>query len=133
MKPAKAKPAKAKPAKAKPSKSKPSKGKPKPSKGKPRPSKSKPSKPKPSKPKPSKAKPSKQQKENIKMFNDLKKKTQKMTAEIEELKKEIEAAEKLTEVKDRHLVGTNDIVVVDQHYTGNQCGQFTLSSFSSIL
>merc|ERR1712179_662790 len=135
-KPAKAKPAKAKPAKAKPSKSKPSKGKPKPSKAKPskqKPSKAKPSKPKPSKPKPSKGKPSKQQKENIKMFNNLKKETQKMTAEIEALKKEIEAAEKLTEVSDRHLVATNDIVVVDQHYTGNQCGQFTLSSFSSIL
>merc|ERR1719315_518016 len=125
-KPAKAKPSKGKP---KPSKSKPSKGKP----SKPKPSKGKPSKPKPSKGKPSKGKPSKQQLENIKTFNKLKKETQKMTAEIEALKKEIEAAEKLAEVSDRHLVGTNAIVVVDQHYTGNQCGQFTLSSFSSNL
>merc|ERR1712013_506038 len=116
-KPAKAKPAK--PAKAKPSKGKPSKGKP--PKGKP----SKPSK------KPSKL--SKQQKANIKTFNRLKKDTEAMTKAIEKLTKEIEAAEKLAEVSDRHVVGTNAIVVVDAHYTGNQCGQFTLTSFSNNL
>merc|ERR1712013_278342 len=118
-KPAKAKPAKAKPANGKPSKGKPSKGKP--SKGKP----SNPSK------KPSKL--SKQQKANIKTFNRLKKDTEAMTKAIEELTKEIEAAEKLAEVSDRHVVGTNAIVVVDAHYTGNQCGQFTLTSFSNNL
>ena len=65
-----------------------------------------------------------------------------MTKAIEQLTKEIEAAEKLAEVSDRypkllftlnlyltlylfrHVVGTNAIVVVDAHYTGNQCGQF---------
>jgi len=121
-KPAKAKPSKAKPAKAKPSKSKPSKAKP---------PKAKPSKVKPSKGKPSKL--SKQQKANIKTFNRLKKDTEAMTKAIEELTKEIEAAEKLAEVSDRHVVGTNAIVVVDAHYTGNQCGQFTLTSFSNNL
>merc|ERR1712098_869506 len=82
-------------------------------------------KPKPSK-KPSKSKLSKQQKANIKMFNKLKKDTQVMT-------KAIEAAEKLAEVSSRHVVGTNAIVVVDAHYTGNQCGPFTLTSFSNNL
>merc|ERR1712179_449025 len=104
-----------KPAKAKPGKAKPPK---------------KPSKGKPSK-KPSKL--SKQQKANIKTFNRLKKDTEAMTKAIEELTKEIEAAEKLVEVSDRHVVGTNAIVVVDAHYTGNQCGQFTLTSFSNNL
>merc|ERR1719309_1454397 len=116
----------------KPAKAKPSKAKPKPSKGKPskKPSKAKPSK-KPSKGKPSKL--SKQQKANIKTFNRLKKDTEAMTKAIEELTKEIEAAEKLAKVSDRHVVGTNAIVVVDAHYTGNQCGQFTLTSFSNNL
>jgi len=91
---------------------------------------SKPAKAKPSK-KPSKL--SKQQKANIKTFNRLKKDTEAMTKAIEQLTKEIEAAEKLAEVSDRHVVGTNAIVVVDAHYTGNQCGQFTLTSFSNNL
>jgi len=129
--------------KARPSKpSKPSNAKPsKPSNAKPsKPSKAKPSKPSAKPSKPSKAKPSKkpsklskEQKANIKTFNRLKKDTEAMTKAIEELTKEIEAAEKLAEVSDRHVVGTNAIVVVDAHYTGNQCGQFTLTSFSNNL
>merc|ERR1719233_307489 len=120
-------------------KKKPCKGKKCKGKGKAKPSKpSKPSKAKPSKPakaKPSKkpSKLSKEQKANIKTFNRLKKDTEAMTKAIEELTKEIEAAEKLAEVSDRHVVGTNAIVVVDAHYTGNQCGQFTLTSFSNNL
>ena len=68
-----------------------------------------------------------------------------MTKAIEKLTKEIEAAEKLAEVSDRqirffvldyflihylfrHVVGTNAIVVVDAHYTGNQCGPFVSHS-----
>merc|ERR1719268_791514 len=90
----------------------------------------KPAKAKPSK-KPSKL--SKQQKANIKTFNKPKMDTEAMTKAIEQLTKEIEAAEKLAEVSDRHVVGTNAIVVVDAHYTGNQCGQFTLTSFSNNL
>merc|ERR1719369_907577 len=93
----------------KPAKAKPSKAKPKPSKGKPSKAKPAKAKPKPSKGKPSKL--SKQQKANIKTFNRLKKDTEAMT-------KVIEAAEKLAEVSDRHVVGTNAIVVVDAHYTG---------------
>merc|ERR1712002_605657 len=100
--------------KKKPCKGKKCKPKPKPSKGKP----NKPSKPsKPSKGKPAKL--SKEQKKNIKTFKKL--------------TKEIEAAEKLAEVSNRHVVGTNDIVVVDAHYTGNQCADFTLTSYSTNL
>jgi len=91
----------------------------------------KPSKPKPSNP--SKSKLTKKQKKNIKTFQKLKKATQKMTKEIDELEKAIEAAEKLASVSNRHVVGTNDIVVVDQHYTGNECRAFTLTSFTSVL
>merc|ERR1712098_603175 len=113
-------------------KKKPCKGKKckpgKPSKGKP----NKPSKGKPGKPgKPGKL--SKEQKKNIKTFKKLKKDTEAMTKAIEKLTKEIEAAEKLAEVSNRHVVGTNDIVVVDAHYTGNQCGDFTLTSYSNNL
>merc|ERR1712002_467409 len=116
-------------------------GKKKPCKGKKCKGNARPSKPSNAKPgKPAKAKPSKkpsklskQQKANIKTFNRLKKDTEAMTKAIEELTKEIEAAEKLAEVSDRHVVGTNAIVVVDAHYTGNQCGPFTLTSFSNNL
>jgi len=129
----KKKPCKGKKCKPKPSKpgNKPSKGKPnKPSKGKPnKPSNGKPSKP--GKPKPAKL--SKEQKKNIKTFKKLKKDTEAMTKAIEKLTKEIEAAEKLAEVSNRHVVGTNDIVVVDAHYTGNQCADFTLTSYSTNL
>merc|ERR1712106_799273 len=97
-----------------------------------KPSKSKPSKAKPSKSsKPSKL--TKQQKANIRTFNQLKKDALTMEKELKKLKKEIEAAEKLAEVSSRHLVKTNAIVVVDTHYSGNQCGAFTLSSFSTNL
>merc|ERR1712002_953219 len=108
--------------KKKPCKGKKCKGNARPSK----PSKAKPSKPSKAKPSKKPSKLSKEQKANIKTFNRLKKDT-------EELTKQIEAAEKLAEVSDRHVVGTNAIVVVDAHYTGNQCGQFTLTSFSNNL
>merc|ERR1712002_739321 len=115
--------------KKKPCKGKKCKGNARPSK----PSNAKPSKPSKAKPSKKPSKLSKEQKANIKTFNRLKKDTGAMTKAIEELTKQIEAAEKLAEVSDRHVVGTNAIVVVDAHYTGNQCGQFTLTSFSNNL
>merc|ERR1711915_5696 len=65
-----------------------------------KPSKSKPSKSKPGK---SKGKPSKQQIKNIKIFKRLKNQSQALADDIKKLTKDIEAAEKLTEVSRAHF------------------------------
>jgi len=77
----------------------------------------------------------KSQKKNIRMFKKLKKQAQAMEDEVKKIKAEIEAAEKLAEVSDRHVVSaTGDaLVVVDAEYTGNGCGPFTLTSWTTNL
>jgi len=96
-----------------------------------KPKRPRPKKPSKSKPNKSKGKLNKQQVKNIKMFKKLKEQSQKLANDIEKLTKDIEAAERLTEVSSRHTVATDAISVVDAHFTGNQCGPFTLSSYST--
>merc|ERR1711915_999235 len=93
-----------------------------------KPSKSKPSKSKPGK---SKGKPTKQQIKNIKIFKRLKNQSQALADDIKKLTKDIEAAEKLTEVSSRHTFATDVMTIVDAHYTGTQCGPFTLTSYTT--
>merc|ERR1712236_2647 len=78
--------------------------------------------------KPKNPKVTKQQKKSIKMFKQLKKRAKTMEKKVKKLQKEIAAAEKLAKVSDRHDFNVDAITVVDAHYTGNQCGPFTLSS-----
>merc|ERR1719154_499767 len=59
-----------------------------------------------------------------------------MEDEVNKIKAEIAAAEKLAEVSDRHVVAAANgdaLVVVDAQYTGNQCGPFTLTSYTTNL
>merc|ERR1712236_77990 len=83
--------------------------------------------------KPKNPKPTKQQRKSIQMFKQLRKRAKTMEKKVKKLQKEIAAAEKLAEVSDRHDFNVDAITVVDAHYTGNQCGPFTLTSWSTNL
>ena len=59
-----------------------------------------------------------------KLQKKLTKRVRKMEKQISQLEAEVEAAEKAAAVSSRHVVGTDALVVVDAHYTGNGCGPF---------
>merc|ERR1719450_429945 len=75
----------------------------------------------------------KEEKKLEKKFKKLAKKAAKYEATLTPLLAELEDYSKLANVTTRHAKGTDALTVVDASFTGNQCGQFILTSWSITL
>merc|ERR1719420_2754253 len=80
---------------------------------------------------------SKKEKKTLKLFKSLTKKAQSMQSSLTDLISRLETANQTANgqrsVSTRHTKGTDALTLVDVTFISNQCGAFTLSSWSETI
>merc|ERR1712064_82468 len=75
----------------------------------------------------------KKQKKLIRKFRKVRAEAYDFENEMATLNSKLEDVEKQVSVSNRHIFGTDALAVVDATFTGNQCGPFTLTTWSILI